>query len=174
MVFWWINEFGAWYNFRMTIQVNSSRIALSPCGMYAMMPSPAVRIPSQVFPHVINQEYACTVPDNALALNKWKYIMLLSLKHICVASSYCPDSKVHGANMGSIWGRQAPGGPHVGPMNFIIWVGLQNHTRFVHSEPFPCCSIEDTLALMCGGLAHVITLLAWVLRIIYRYRYIDN
>ena len=32
-----------------------------------------------------------------------------------------PDSKVHGANMGSIWGRQGPGGPHVGPMKFSIW-----------------------------------------------------
>ena len=26
-----------------------------------------------------------------------------------------PDSKVHGANIGPIWGRQDPGGPHVGP-----------------------------------------------------------
>ena len=34
-----------------------------------------------------------------------------------------PDSKVHGANMGPIWGRQDPGGPHVGPMNFAICVG---------------------------------------------------
>ena len=33
-----------------------------------------------------------------------------------------PDNKVHGANMGPIWGRQDPGGPHVGPMNFVIWV----------------------------------------------------
>ena len=33
-----------------------------------------------------------------------------------------PDSKVHGANMGPIWGRQDPGGLHVGPMNFAIWV----------------------------------------------------
>ena len=32
-----------------------------------------------------------------------------------------PDSKVHGANMGPIWGRQDPGGPHAGPMNFAIW-----------------------------------------------------
>ena len=32
-----------------------------------------------------------------------------------------PDSKVHGASMGPIWGRQDPGGPHVGPMNFAIW-----------------------------------------------------
>ena len=32
-----------------------------------------------------------------------------------------PDSKVPGANMGPIWGRQNPGGPRVGPMNFAIW-----------------------------------------------------
>ena len=23
--------------------------------------------------------------------------------------------------MGAIWGRQDPGGPHVGPKNFVIW-----------------------------------------------------
>ena len=33
-----------------------------------------------------------------------------------------PDSKVHGANMGPTWGRQDPGGTHVGPMNFAIWL----------------------------------------------------
>ena len=32
-----------------------------------------------------------------------------------------PDSKVHGANVGPIWGRQDPGGPHVGPTNLAIW-----------------------------------------------------
>ena len=37
-----------------------------------------------------------------------------------------PDSKVHGANMGPIWGRQDPGGPHVGPMIFSIWAA-KNH-----------------------------------------------
>ena len=26
--------------------------------------------------------------------------------------------------MGPIWGRQGPGGPHVGPMNFAIWVAV--------------------------------------------------
>ena len=34
------------------------------------------------------------------------------------------ESKVRGTNMGPIWGRQDPGGPQVGPMNFAIWVGL--------------------------------------------------
>ena len=43
-----------------------------------------------------------------------------------------PDSKVHGANMGPIWGRQDPGGPHVGPMNFAIWARFRelNHHWF--------------------------------------------
>ena len=35
-----------------------------------------------------------------------------------------PDNKVHGVNMGSIWDRQDPGGPHVGPMKFAIWVTM--------------------------------------------------
>ena len=37
---------------------------------------------------------------------------------------YFPNSKGHGANTGTIWGRQDPGGPHVGPTNFTIWVIL--------------------------------------------------
>ena len=36
-------------------------------------------------------------------------------------TTWDPDSKVHGANMGPFWGRQDPDGPHVGPMNFAIW-----------------------------------------------------
>ena len=31
-----------------------------------------------------------------------------------------PDSKVHGANMGSTWVLSAPDGPHFGPMNLAI------------------------------------------------------
>ena len=31
------------------------------------------------------------------------------------------DRKVHVANMGPVWGRQDPGGPHVDPMNVAIW-----------------------------------------------------
>ena len=33
-----------------------------------------------------------------------------------------PDRKSHEANMGPIWGRQDPGGPHICPMNFAFWV----------------------------------------------------
>ena len=35
------------------------------------------------------------------------------------------NCKVHWANMGPIWDRQDPGGPHVGPVNFAIWVRIE-------------------------------------------------
>ena len=41
--------------------------------------------------------------------------------HLSIFVVY-PDSKVDGANMGPIWDRQDPGGPHVDPMNFGTWV----------------------------------------------------
>ena len=37
---------------------------------------------------------------------------------------FFPDRKVHAANMGPIWDRQDPGGPHVGPMNFALYVNI--------------------------------------------------
>ena len=46
-----------------------------------------------------------------------------------------PDSKVHGANMGPIWGRHDPGGPHAGPNNFAIWDGLLPDRTKLLSEP---------------------------------------
>ena len=40
------------------------------------------------------------------------------------------DSKVHGANMGPIWGRQDPGVPHVGPTYFAVWDMLLHSYSF--------------------------------------------
>ena len=43
----------------------------------------------------------------------------------------CPEGKIHGANMGhlgAIWSRQDPRGPHLGPMNFAIWVTRHSFT----------------------------------------------
>ena len=40
-----------------------------------------------------------------------------------------PDSKVHEANMGHIWGQQGPGGPNVSPMGFTIWESNQSYQR---------------------------------------------
>ena len=41
-----------------------------------------------------------------------------------VRRNHHPDSKVHGANMGTTWGRQDPGGPHVVHLNLDIWAVL--------------------------------------------------
>ena len=66
------------------------------------------------------------------------------------------DGKVHGANMGSIWGRQDPGGPHVGPMNLAIWRATRMFFEmcfgsvFVlvwsfgqHMKIWPWCSVQN-------------------------------
>ena len=51
-----------------------------------------------------------------------------------------PDIKLHGANIGPIWDRQDPGGSHVGPMNFAVWVTLNysyiGHYKIVLSMVF--------------------------------------
>ena len=53
-------------------------------------------------------------------------------------------SKFYGANMGPTWGRQDPGGPHVGPMNFAIRgdISVFNGvylTRLLHSWQHNLC-----------------------------------
>ena len=49
-----------------------------------------------------------------------------------------PDSKVHGANMGSTWGLSAPDGSHVGPMNLAIRVGNQQAQCWLYNVDMNC------------------------------------
>ena len=46
---------------------------------------------------------------------------MTQIGHLCLNNSNVPDSKVHGANMGPTLVLSAPDGPHVGPMNLVIW-----------------------------------------------------
>ena len=46
--------------------------------------------------------------------------IIAAMHSIMLANDRIPDSRVHGANMGPIWGRKGPGGPHVGPMNIAL------------------------------------------------------
>ena len=57
------------------------------------------------------------------------------------------DSKVHGANMGPIWGQQDPGGPHVGPMNFALCetVHVKQRCRWSYSAGFGYMHSENQL-----------------------------
>ena len=55
-----------------------------------------------------------------------------------------PDSKLHGANMGPIWGRQDHDGAHVDPMNLAIWVPPKNLQR----NGCICSAISNGVSLM--------------------------
>ena len=62
--------------------------------------------------------------------------VMYSIYHPNVYYSKCPlDSKVHGANVGPILGRQDPGGPYVGHMNFVIWVSSTRQFYLWIHEP---------------------------------------
>ena len=63
------------------------------------------------------------------------YVSPETVIHCCVGFRIIPDSKVHGAKMGPTWGRQDPSGPHVGPMNFVIWYVLMVFRQPVHDNP---------------------------------------
>ena len=63
-----------------------------------------------------------------------------------------PDSKVHGANMGPIWGRQDPGGPHVGPMNFVIWDSGVHIPAVICWCPFIVYLLEINVSHITGYL----------------------
>ena len=71
-------------------------------------------------------------PSSSLALGYLQDILSSRLE----SCQPYPDSKVHGTNTGPTWGRQDPGGPHVGPMNLAIWATSQRpNTSFVNSPP---------------------------------------
>ena len=62
------------------------------------------------------------ITDQITSVSLLQYFLWdLRQGHAVLRTNRAHDSKVHGANIGPIWGRQDPGGPHVGPMNFAIW-----------------------------------------------------
>ena len=91
--------------------------------------------------------------------HQFNYLLMLWNDPFFYKTLNCPDSKVHGANMGPIWGRQDPGGPHVGPVNFAIWVCtssrvLSSHILIPTSLILPMCLLLQVpfgtmVALLC-------------------------
>ena len=49
-------------------------------------------------------------------------LLLDVVKKYVIGWNYALIARFTGANMGPIWGWQDPDSPHVGPMNFAIWV----------------------------------------------------
>ena len=54
----------------------------------------------------------CIINNSTVILERCRLVNNSSLPGAIQAAHNNPDSKVHGANMGPIWGRQDPGGPH--------------------------------------------------------------
>ena len=91
---------------------------------------------------LIHQRWRCVFRY----VTHWRYCSLaLNHRFFLYKMTWCetevgrnPDSKVHGANMGPIWGRQDPGGPHVVPMNLAIREILWQVWTW-YSVKFPAC-----------------------------------
>ena len=71
-----------------------------------------------------------------------------------------PDSNIHGVKVGPIWGRQGPGGSHVGPTNLGIWVAVYlNDVKYYSktlSSKFTVCRKWPTLPvflLLVAGIS---------------------
>ena len=67
----------------------------------------------------------------------WSSLHLIPFEERChiFENNNIPVSKVQGTNMGPIWGRQDPGGPHVGSMNLAIWEGYTNDPFVIDQTP---------------------------------------
>ena len=62
--------------------------------------------------------------------------------------SHVPDNKVHGTNMGPIWGRQDPGGPMLVPWTLLSGV---HYIKIIYHH-VPCAYkgvINSTLIMYC-------------------------
>ena len=59
-------------------------------------------------------------------------VVSYTLWHPSYIGYFFPDSKVHGANMGTTWVLSAPDGPHVGPMDLAIRVINNIDMRLEH------------------------------------------
>ena len=67
-----------------------------------------------------------------------------------------PESKVHEAYMGPTWGRQDPGGSHVGPVNLAIRVSIgSGSNRLNWWQAITLTSVDPSLWHHMASLVHI-------------------
>ena len=120
-----------------------------------------------------------------LGLDRMPLLSLLYSMSCYISSTYermstIPDSKVHGANMGRIWGQQDPGGPHVGPMNVVIWdtIGLGHscYLTYISTQGIEYHKPEITpswISLLASHQFNIITYLIYQRHDVSNHRQID-
>ena len=107
--YWWSSQKGLWRH--MGVMVESVSMSWHNCVMICCT---TLRFPVQCLSIGLS---VCSMIQRTKLLSHFTLDFVHSRRKVAF-----PDSKVHGANMAPIWGRQDTGGPHVGPTNFAIWV----------------------------------------------------
>ena len=115
-----------------------------------------------------------SISVNVFVTSRRKEGIVTPLHHYCISvkqtlsckviiyTYVCPDSKVHGTNMGPIWVLAAPDGPHVGAMNLPIWVKVESGSAFMmfyrsqnvrvfsrYIHKFRCKFMPETFIMLC-------------------------
>ena len=90
----------------------TGRLCLAPC-LHVVLSEGNKSKCSPTVINVLDLFFPGGISRSKSPRQQWPFITVNKLR--------TADSKIHGANMGLIWGRQDPGGPHVCPMNFAIW-----------------------------------------------------
>ena len=73
--------------------------------------------------------------------HRFDEIVVAGCTRSCQLDNFCPDNKVHGANMGPIWGRQDPGGPLLAPWTLLS--GWCNQWRQFHRHDIVDYQVHD-------------------------------
>ena len=89
---------------------------------------------------MLQRHFSSRLPPSAVRDSRRQFIeagrrMYASANCVIISSGNYPDNKVHGANMGPIWGRQDPGGPMLAPWTLLS--GMAFHRKDVNSSPEP-------------------------------------
>ena len=103
----WSQMISRWWH-HLYLILSTHKMCIGPC----------LRSPEHYQRKMANQIHI----HNYHAMDNRSLLKLQQHAKVYLHVSRFPDSKVHGANMGSIWVRQDPGGPHICPMNFASWV----------------------------------------------------
>ena len=128
-----------WLNLLMTVHWNKDLILMKFCHWMhwrlSFQQSPVLPVTKYASKWHYHFSVKVSKPSSAdpLYISNANLIILVTadvlVANCAQPETSTPDSKVHGANMGPIWGRQDPGGPHVGPMNFAIWDSTEQEVK---------------------------------------------
>ena len=104
-------------------------------------------LPSKCVPHIIFQ--LCRMVPHRFLIGSTVWSIVRN------TFSNGPDSKVHGANIGPIWGRQDPCGPHVASWTLLSGSFLMSGCRLIDvAYPRHYCKGDKNTKYMTKPIIH--------------------